>query len=656
MKDKNSICRIEGDPRVLGVTKLDRGYNFAIALEKEEPVSLLLYKKGTEELQEEIAIPAEWHTGQVAAVCLPDFSPEKYEYNYKVGEKIFQDPEASIICGKGDFGELCDCKKTHSVRCGFLPTKEFDWEGDRQLELPYSEMILYKLHVRGFTKQKNSKVRHKGTFTGITEKIPYFKELGITALELMPAYDFDEVLMPDNMPLEYACKMKDKFRVNYWGYTSGNYFAPKSAYCSSKDHVTEVKNMVKELHKAGIQCIMEFYFPEKISPLHVLNIIRYWYLEYHMDGFHLLGDGVPSDMISSDPLLKKAKLMFQSVPCREDSGCADKNLAEYNEGFKQDMRRFLKSDEDSLDSAVMRMRCNPENHAVVNYIANQDGFTLMDLVSYDAKHNEANGEENRDGNSFNYSWNCGVEGPSRKLAIRRLREKQMRNGILFMLLSQGVPMIYAGDEFGNSQQGNNNAYCQDNEIGWVDWRAYGRNGEMVRFVKDAIEFRKKHGVFHQSKELRVMDYQSLGYPDVSYHSSRAWYAAYDNVCRHVGLMYCGDYAKDSNGDSDDFIYVAYNFHWEPHEFALPNLPGKQKWCCILETGQKLGDSYFHKEGKLLENQKVVEVAPRSIGIFIGKQETSINASLETLQNNNETQDNGDEVLLSGGTVQAGPAT
>ena len=620
MEEKKARKVMQGDPRVLGAVRRSGGYNFAAAFPTEKEIRLLLYKKGQEVPEEEIFIDSSYFTGKMASVFLSDFKGEKYEYNYQVGDEVVHDPAAAKIVGREGFGKVDEGGNPHSIRCGF-DDRRYDWEEDCRPEYPYSDTILYKLHVRGYTMQKNSKVRKKGTFSGIIEKIPYFQELGITSLELMPVYDFEEVIFLENMPLKYAMKMKDKMKTNYWGYTKGNYFAPKPAYCATKDSIKEFRDMVKSLHKAGIECILEFYFPKEIQQLLVLQVLHHWYLTYHVDGFHLIGDGVPVEMICKDPLLCKAKLIFAGVPYMEAKSGV-RNIAVCNDDFKQNIRRFLKSDGDSLNAAVRCMRANPAAHGMINCITNQDGFTLMDLVSYDSKHNEENGENNQDGNSYNFSWNCGVEGPSRKLSVRQLREQQMRNAWLLLLLSQGTPMIYAGDEFGNSQQGNNNAYCQDNETGWVDWKCFNKNKEMVDFVKDVIVFRKQHPILHPEKELRVMDYKSFGYPDLSYHSSRAWYASYDNVSHHIGLMYCGLYAQKKDGQSDDFIYVAYNFHWEAHEFALPRIR-KQKWCRIFHSAPEDEEGYFLKEEEELENQKMVEVAPRSISIFIGRQEKDV---------------------------------
>lgn len=620
----------QGDPRTAGVNRVGRGCNFAAAFEKGQDVKLVLYKKGAEEPLEEIPLDASCFTGNMAAVCLPDLRVEQYEYNYRVDGEIVLDPCAERIVGKGEFGTMPEDLAKHKIRCGFLPSR-YNWEEDELIPLDYKDMILYKIHVRGYTKHSHSKVRHKGTFRGIIDKIPYLKELGITALELMPAYDFDEIVLPKNTSMEYVSEQKNKGKVNYWGYTGGNYYAPKPSYCFGRDAVTEMRDMVKALHKAGIACIMEFYFPAEIHSMQILSILRHWYVNYHIDGFHVVGEQIPVEMISKDPMLQDVKLLFDWVPGQDGvkKKRVTRNLAEYNEGFKTDIRRFLKSDEDSVGNAIMRIKRNPDDHAVINYISNQDGFTLADLVSYDVRHNEENGENNHDGNAYNFSWNCGVEGPTKKRVICKLREKQKRNAFLFLLLSQGVPMIYGGDEFGNSQQGNNNAWCQDNEIGWVDWKPYNRNRELVKFVKAAIAFRKEHGVFHQGQELKGMDYKALGYPDISCHSNKAWYMEYGNTCHQVGIMYCGDYAKKADGSPDDCFYVAYNFHWEPKEFALPNLADKQKWYRILDTSVSGGETIFEDAGEQLENQKLVEGKPRSISIFVGREENQDDAAVET---------------------------
>jgi len=234
----------------------------------------------------------------------------------------------------------------------------------------------------------------------------------------------------------------------------------------------------------------------------------------------------------------------------------------------------------------------------------------MDLVSYDVKHNEANGENNRDGNNYNYSWNCGVEGPTRKKTILDLRKKQIKNALALLLLSQGVPKILSGDEIGNTQYGNNNPYCQDNEISCIDWSGEKKNKDILDYTKMLIQLRKEHNILHHKKELKIMDYYSCGYPDLSYHGKQAWYPEFENYNRQIGIMYCGKYAVNKNGKEDDFIYVAYNMHWIEHEFALPNLPKNKKWHAVMDTSAKVTE--------LKNIQKSIKVNGRSVIILIGK--------------------------------------
>lgn len=603
-----------GSCRLLGVHKEREGCNFAVAVPDGQEASLLLYRKGGKEPVEEIPLPVEERVGVVASVFFPEFDPEKYEYNYRIAGQVVQDPCATQLHGLEHFGKEPDWEDPHSIRCGILPYGDYDWEGLEPLHIPYEDMILYKVHVRGYTKQAS--VSHKGTFAGLQEMIPYFKELGINALELMPAYEFLE-LPGKKEPQGLVTTRQEKDRVNFWGYKEGFYFAPKRSYCAGKDPAKEMKDLVKALHKAGIECIMEFYFPDQVNPLMVLDALRYWRMEYRMDGFHLIGEGVPGELILKDGILCTSKLMLSGFDSERIYGgkvLTYRNVAEYNQGFLQDMRRFLKSDEDSVSAAVYRVRRNPSSYGVINYMVCQDGFTMNDLVSYDYRHNEDNGEDNQDGCAYNFSWNCGVEGPARKKSVVAVRNRQMRNAFLMMLLGQGTPMIYGGDEIANSQNGNNNAWCQDNPIGWVNWKNKKKYKELVEFVKKAIAFRKEHPILHTRGELKGMDYLALGYPDVSLHSQRAWYTHFDNVCRCVGMMYSEAYAQEGR---EELLYVAYNFHWEPRLLALPNLPEGMKWQVVLDTFSPEG---FLEEPREAEEEKTITVQPRTIMVLLGKQE------------------------------------
>ena len=478
-------------------------------------------------------------------------------------------------------------------------------------------MILYKVHVRGYTRQAKLPTGLRGTFSGLVQMIPYWQELGINTVELMPAYEFMAVVPPKE-PDGLVSQKGKKDEVNYWGYGNGLYFAPKSAYCATRDPHREFCDMIRAFHKAGIGCIMEMYFPAEVNPLMALRAVQFWKQNYHVDGFHILGKGAPLDLIMKDGLLAGTKIMAEGM----DTAALYKNrrpekrcFAEYNLGFLQDMRRFLKSDEDMVPAVQYRIRHNPDDHGVINYITCQDGFTLNDLVSYNYKHNEANGEGNNDGSSYNYSWNCGIEGPSRKQWIRQMRERQMRAAFAMMLFSQGVPMIYGGDEIGNSQEGNNNAYCQDNSIGWIDWRGLRKNASMLAFVKKAVALRKAHPVLHMSESMKEADYLGKGFPDMSFHGERAWFCNMENTSRMIGVMLCGAYAKLPDGSEDDFLYTGYNFHWETRNIALPNLPEGMEWKKVMDTGDLTCDGFYGENGQVYE--RAVEVGPRTVVVLQG---------------------------------------
>ena len=538
------------------------------------------------------------------------------------------DPYAKVLIGTGKFGE--EHPEGHEVRCAMI-AGNYDWEDDRKPQIAYEDAVMYSFHVRGFTKQRYSGVRHKGTFLGITEKAEYFKELGINQIKLMPAYEFTEM---ESVKTHARYRKKEELpkRLNYWGYTKAFHFAPKRAYAATKDPVREFKDMVKTMHRLGIEVLMEFYFPEGCNPRYITECLQYWVQEYHVDGFHVRGVQGICNLMATDPLFADTKLLNIYFPVEEIYG--KKNLpkkrmvAECNDGFMIDVRRFLKGDEESLKAFAERMRRNPKGSGLINYIASHDGFTLCDLVSYEERHNEDNGEQNRDGRVQNYSWNCGEEGKSRKKKILELRNRQMKNAWCMLLLSAGTPMILAGDEFCNSQLGNNNPYCLDNEISWLDWKGYkSGNSEMFRFVKDLIAFRKKHKILHMGQELSMTDSLSCGFPGISYHSSSAWYGELDGQNRKIGVMYCGKYA-----DEDELIYIAYNMHWMEHTFALPALPGGYRWNVALDTSEGILEE---DKWRLLPDSRQVQVSSRTVIVLIGRKHKDVKESNRTLHNHHK---------------------
>ncbi len=568
-----------GNPEKLGVTYFAEGVNFAVEASADQDVSLILFEKRGDGVQE-IPFPAKCRIGDVASIYIEKFSPNKYEYAYRIGKELAIDPYAVSIIAN---------------RCGFETEEnlEFTREGSW---IPLEDMIIYKLHVRGFSKMAGKNVKKKGTFRGVVEMIPYLQELGINAIEFMPMYEWTDT------------------RKNYWGYAPVNYyFAPKASYSSTKNSMAECSQMMQALHDAGIECIMEFYFPAGTNPSLALEALKDWKLRYGIDGFHVIGDGAPIELILRSPLFKKTKLFFDRVDDQWIYGSKEpvyKHIAEYNMDFMSCGRHFLKSDAWQVSDFMYQIRKNSDKHGVVKYMGNNNGFTLSDVVSYTYKHNKENGEDNRDGLPADDCWSCGEEGTSKRDYVLALRRKQKRNAMLYMLLAQGTPLIYQGDECGNSQNGNNNAYAMDNEIGWVNWKLSQEDKEFLSFVKEVIAFRKAHPILRQKKVFRMTDYQGYGYPDLSYHNESAWLPEINDTTRNIGCMYCGSYAED------DYIYVAYNAHWENREFALPKLPSGMSWQVAIQTED------FNKTditaGDFLPDQKVLKVTPRTVIVLLGK--------------------------------------
>ena len=382
--------------------------------------------------------------------------------------------------------------------------------------------------------------------------------------------------------------------------------------------------MVKELHRNGIEVIMQFYFPHSVKMGMMLDALGYWVLEYHIDGFHLKGDRIPLQGIATEPLLTDTKLFYYDFPYGQIYGENEipgyRNLGNYNDDYMYTVRSFLKGDEGMVGKFLDLQRKNPSVCGTVNYLTNYYGFTLADMVSYEKKHNEENGEQNMDGSDYNLTWNCGAEGASRKKYVVNLRKKQMKNGLSMLFLAQGTPLIYSGDEFGNTRYGNNNPYCQDNETGWVKWNKNALGKEILSYVKKLIALRKRHPILHNVNELKILDYIGCGYPDLSYHGEEAWRVDFDRSSRFAGVMYCGCYAKKDNREEDDFFYIAYNMHWLTHTFALPKLPRGMKWCLLADTGTSEGIMEEPEYAGAEEPKQQAKVEPRTVQIYISKQE------------------------------------
>ena len=599
----------------MGAVQTRDGVVFSMEKKPGVTASLLIYEKGNREISEEIPFPEECLIGNVVSVKVKGFVPGKHEYNFKIDGHVAADPYARILRGTGKFGEELN---EHAVRCA-IPTGNYDWENDVSPQIPYEDAVMYNLHVRGFTKQKYSGVRHKGTFLGITEKAEYLKELGINQVKLMPAYDFTE-METVKVHADYRKLQDMPKRMNYWGYTDGCCFAPKRTFAATKDPVKEFKDMVKKLHSMDIEVLMEFFFGSNTNPRYVVDCLQYWMQEYHVDGFHVIGNQELCNLIAADPIFAKVKFINIYFPVEQIYDARKypeyRTVAECNDGFLIDIRRFLKGEDNCLRSFADRMKRNPAGSGLINYVTNHDGFTMCDMVSFEERHNEENGEQNRDGRVQNYSWNCGEEGLSRKKKILELRRKQMKNAFCMLLFSAGTPMLLAGDEIENSQGGNNNPYCLDNEVSWVDWKGYkAGKSEMFQFVKSLIAFRKAHPILHTAKEHRMTDSLSCGFPDLSYHGSSAWYGDFDGMNHQLGMMYCGQYAG-----TEEFLYIAYNMHWMEHDFAIPNIPEEYQWYVAVDT-----QNGVYEEGAepAVEHARQVSVPARTVMVFVGRKRADV---------------------------------
>jgi isoamylase len=691
---QSPILRTEKGSRYpLGATPDAGGVNFSLFSENATGVELLLFKRDDDLLpfqtiQFDPYVNKTFHFWHIRVSGL---TPGAH-YAYRVDgpfepsaghrfnrNKVLIDPFArgntdtlwkrANACGAAD-------NVASSMRSVVVDASDYNWEGDAPLNRPMEDTIIYEVHVRGFTKSPSSRVAHPGTFSGIIEKIPYLKELGITAVELLPVFDFDE---KDVLRL-----VGGKRLTNYWGYSTIGFFAPQSGYCVNPeigDHLKEFRDLVKALHKNGIEVILDvvfnhtdegnhlgpvFCFKGVDNRLHyfltpsdmgyyydysgcgntfncnhplaqkfILQSLRYWVQEAHVDGFRfdegsILSrgeDGQPSVhppvvwQIELDEQLAGSKVIaeaWDAAGLYQIGHFPGDRWSEWNGRYRDDIRRFVKGDPGLIGSVASRLAGSSDLYQVrdqkpassINFVTCHDGFTLNDLVSYNSKHNEANGEDNRDGINDNLSWNCGVEGEASDLAVEALRRRQIRNFATILMLSRGVPMFVAGDEVRRTQKGNNNGYCQDNEISWFDWNLAGANRDMFRFWKGMIEFRKKHSTL-RSHRFFCGAVNGRGLADVSWHgcelNSPGWF---DPQARALAMTLGG-----FDGEPD--IHVMLNMYWEDLDFELPQLIGRSWWQVVDTAAPPLRD--IVDEGDEVKVEKTsAHVRGRSIVLLISK--------------------------------------
>ncbi len=584
-----------------GTMIVQGGIVFSSVFHNCKTCGLLLYHLPDLEM---IKVPFgdEHRYGSLYSVKINGLNPLEWGYLYYRDDLTFCDPYARELIHTKLDGKPIVLSRPFPYEEDSLPAygsmRHKDW----------SKRVLYCIHVQGFTASRTSRVKARGTFQGVIEKIPYLKKLGINGVELLPIYE-----------------ARDEKKNNYWNFGEGCYFAPKSAYAHTKTPQIEFRKMVDALHENDIEVFLQLYFPDNVTIQTQLETARFYVTHYGIDGFHLKGSAAALQTIASDPMLSDTAIFYYSFPYEELQKTDKENpttgkpsvrhLCEYTENFQTLARRFVKSDNQVLREFVKEFVNVPSGHGRVHYITNYEGFTLMDLVSYNWKHNQANGEDNRDGNDNNWSWNCGVEGPSHKKDIRQLRNRQIRNLVTLNLLAQGTPLILGGDEHCNSQQGNNNPYCQNNETGWVSWKETVDSKAIFDFTQRLLQLRTEHAVFRRTKPFTFNDPAAIGYPDISVHGREAWKPDLSGYSHTVGILLPESYAQENPTDS--FLYLALNMHWHNQQLALPKLPSGYRWKLVMDTFR---DEAFLSKPQLADDQHLINVNGRSIQILRAEKE------------------------------------
>ncbi|OGF99345.1 MAG: glycogen debranching enzyme GlgX [Candidatus Glassbacteria bacterium GWA2_58_10] len=705
----NNITVSPGHPLPLGATLVPGGCRLSLFSRHATAVWLQLYESPRDdEPSKEIALdPALNRTGDIWHIQLNgDCSRLLYLWRVDGPDEPSQghrfDPRSPLLdpCARAVAGEYRWESRQDPASGGkrqrrfrnlppkcLAPGNDFDWGGIHRPHIPLEDSIIYELHVRGFTRHPSSGVKNPGTFPGLIEKIGYLKELGVTAVELLPVHEFNENEMILRNPLT-----GEKLR-NYWGYSPVLFYAPKSGYAAGEAlegaPVREFKAMVKAFHEARIEVILDVVFnhtaegnasgptlnfrgldnaiyyilDDKDRSIYlnysgcgntlncnhpvvrgfIRNCLRYWVTEMKVDGFRfdlasILGRDRDGKMlvnpplvesIAEDPILRHVKIIAEAW----DAGGAyqvgsfpGKRWSEWNGKYRDDVRRFWRSEPFSRNALASRITGSSDIYVSsgklpansINFITSHDGFTLNDLVSYVEKHNEANGEGNRDGDNNNLSLNCGVEGPSADPAVEGLRQRLIRSFLATLFLSQGVPMILSGDEGRRTQQGNNNAYCQDNEISWLDWGRLEENRDLVEFTRRLIAFRKAHPVFRRKSFFSGLDHDNDGRADIEWYESSG-HAVRWNISRPVLAAFLnGTMAETGNHEEDTDFYLMFNSGRESRRFVLPRPPGGALWGRVLDTALE-GDSSMlaaEKKVKPLEDQAGYELAGHACGLLI----------------------------------------
>lgn len=670
-----------------GACVASNGVSFTINSHGATRCTLLLFKPQAPKPYARIPFPDSYRIGDTYSMLVFDIKPDEFEYAFSFDgpyepakgllfneENVLLDPYSRAVTGQRKWGEKPEGGKDFEYRARVVKSN-FDWGNIKQLEQPFEDLVIYETHVRGYTKDKSSGVSALGTFAGLKDKIPYLKDLGINAVELMPIFEFDE--------MESARVVDGVQLYNYWGYNTVSFFAPNTSYAFNEEHNhegDELKSLIKALKENGIEVILDVVFNHtaegnEMGPCFsfkgidnnvyymltpdahyynfsgcgnvmncnhpvvrsfIIDCLRHWAIEYRVDGFRfdlasILGrdqNGAPManppilESLAFDPVLGKMKLIAEAWDAgglyQVGSFPSWNRWAEWNGRYRDDMRSFLKGDDGMAGNAITRITgsrdlYSPERRghkASVNFMTCHDGFTLYDLYSYNEKHNEKNGWNNTDGDNNGHSWNCGAEGETDDPNVNGLRRRLIKNAFAALLCSRGPAMFFAGDEFCNTQFGNNNAYCQDNIISWLDWSRLEKFKEIHDFVRHMIQFRKEHPILRKMTKP-----SSCQFPEISVHNGTPFNASTDYKTKLIGIMYAGRNEEDTE---DDIVFYCMNAYWEPLVMQLPVLPNGKHWHVDTNTNAEYFDGEDFTAKTELLGVNTIRVPARTTIILVAE--------------------------------------
>lgn len=673
--------------RMYGACVASNGVSFTINSHGATRCTLLLFKPQASKPYARIPFPDSYRIGDTYSMLVFDIKPDEFEYAFSFDgpyepakgllfneENVLLDPYSRAVTGQRKWGEKPEGGKDFEYRARVVKSS-FDWGNIKQLEQPFEDLVIYETHVRGYTKDKSSGVSAPGTFAGLKDKIPYLKDLGINAVELMPIFEFDE--------MESARVVDGVQLYNYWGYNTVSFFAPNTSYAFNEEHNhegDELKSLIKALKENGIEVILDVVFNHtaegnEMGPCFsfkgidnnvyymltpdahyynfsgcgnvmncnhpvvrsfIIDCLRHWAIEYRVDGFRfdlasILGrdqNGAPManppilESLAFDPVLGKMKLIAEAWDAgglyQVGSFPSWNRWAEWNGRYRDDMRSFLKGDDGMAGNAITRITgsrdlYSPESRghkASVNFLTCHDGFTLYDLYSYNEKHNEKNGWNNTDGDNNGHSWNCGAEGETDDPNVNGLRRHLIKNAFAALLCSRGPAMFFAGDEFCNTQFGNNNAYCQDNIISWLDWSRLEEFKEIHDFVRHMIQFRKEHPILRKMTKP-----SSCQFPEISVHNGTPFNASTDYKTKLIGIMYAGRNEEDTE---DDIVFYCMNAYWEPLVMQLPVLPNGKHWHVDTNTNAEYFDGEDFTAKTELLGVNTIRVPARTTIILVAE--------------------------------------